>query len=70
MEKQRIAKMLLKCEDEFRTVLDILKVTESADIDFHLTAGGITVDVYDRAKNDMVLHTSFVVECAEEDNDG
>lgn len=70
MKKQAIARELLKYEDEFRTVLDILKVTESADIDFYLTAGGITVDVYDRAKNDMVLHTSFVVECAEEDNDG
>lgn len=70
MKKQAIARELLKHEDEFRTVLNILKVTEDADIDFRLTAEGITVDVYDRAKNDMVLHSSFVVECAEEDNDG
>jgi hypothetical protein len=67
MEKQRIAKMLLKCEDEFRAILRILNMTEG-DISFDIKEESFTVRVYERKTYECIFSTSFEITYEEDDN--
>ena len=67
MEKQAIARTLLKHEDEFRTILKMLNMTEG-DISFDIKEKSICVRVYERNTYKCIFSTSFEITHEEDDN--
>ena len=67
MGKQAIARTLLKHEDEFRTILKALNMTEG-DISFDIKERSIYVRVYERKTYTCIFSTSFEITYKEDDN--
>ena len=67
MEKQAIARTLLKHEDEFRTILKMLNMIEG-DISFDIKEKSIYVRVFERKTYRCIFSTSLEITCEEDDN--